>query len=196
MHGTLLPVMFLTIAFGAPALAEEFCANGRLIPAQYVEREVEVIYEAHERLFVVPATYKTVTEVVVDAPAHCPGEKLKTVTQTVVLEEPTEVIRVVPAYFERVTSKSGERRMIVKQPATVRRVAIPPHPPQISIKVRDPHAANSDCPAEDMIPASTRQIERRVIATLATVRSEHIPETVRTISERVLVAPARCEVDE
>ena len=176
-----------------PAKAEDACEGGRLILAQYEKREVEVTYEAHDRLHIIPTTYRTVTDEVVLTPAHCPGETLRTVTRVMVLEEPSESLQFVPATFELVTDDRGKKRGIVKNKASVRRVTIPPHPPKIRITTRDPEAANNDCAREDMIPAKTRLVERRVVDTPASTRSERVPETVRTITEKVLIAPARCE---
>jgi len=179
------------------ANANETCQRLDLVtPAQYETKTITVTYEAHERLIVVPATYKMIEQEVVVAESYCPGEIL--VEERITAweffgESPAPRLQTVPTTFKRVDIDGSTRRFVVEDPSSVVWRPNNGYPARAIIKVR-PHDSKLSCTDKELIQAETRSIERRVEDVPATTRSERVPERTQMITERVIVKPAHVTI--
>lgn len=175
-------------------MAEETCSRFELIsPAYYEDRQIEVTYDAHDQLFVVPATYEMIDRKFVATEAHCPGDELVVRSITLILEEPSPYLRIIPVKFKQIDDASGTRLFSVEVPSSVQYVTIPPHPPQVTVRVRK-NRGTIQCSKEKLILPEIKRYQIRVVVSPASVRAERVPPKTITIMERVIVKPAHVTI--
>lgn len=164
----------------------------------------------------VPATFKTVSEKVVDREASETVKVVpatyKTVKEKILVKEASEKLQVVPATYKTVKEKilvQPEQRRIVTVPATYKTVSE-------KIKVADAYttwkrgnnaiavgtnalggtilgnrrAETGEIMCLVEVPAEYKTVSRRVVATPATTREEVIPAKYKTVTKRVVATPA------
>jgi len=191
-----IPCMLLLL-LSAPthAIAEE-CFEEVKISAQFEQREITFIYEAHERLKVIPATYKTVPETVVIKPDHCPGEELKSERVSICRVDPTicalpsQSLQLIPATFERRQIDQSTVQMILKTPWSSRMVPFGGNYSKVLVWRR---SVGASCPAEDVVPEQTRVVMRRRVDTPTHIEAFWVPKQAKVLTERVAITPARTE---
>ena len=192
------------------------CEIAVVIPPLFRDQRIQiVIREGGDRLEVIPATYRTVSETVVVAPAHREGDVLEPATVTVIVEEPSERLQIVPPVFRRETvrymtaeahtsyeigpdgaivttehpARTAEISVLsVAEGPKVRRVAVPGK--TASLSLRKVSESGGEGPE---VPAQTREIKRRVMDTPPSVRRTVEPPEVYDASVRLLEIPSSVE---
>ena len=142
--------------------AQHACAPRVVEPTFKTVAQTVVVEEPSESLQIVPATFRTVPETIITVEAHHQGDQLRTSNETVLVEEPHDRLEVIPTTYKTVSET------FVVQSASER----------LRLIGNKSHAI--------AVPAQTRTVQRRVVATPAGIRRVRVPGRTSTVQRRVV----------